>query len=91
MGDVGSLMLGCFLATTIIVTGEWLMLLGFGAIYVIETLSVIIQVAWYKRSKSRVFLMTPLHHHFELLGYNELSIVVGFAVIQSIFVWVQLL
>lgn len=91
MGDVGSLMLGCFLATTIIATGEWLMLLGFGAIYVIETLSVMIQVAWYKRTKSRVFLMTPLHHHFELLGFSELSIVMLFAAIQSVFVWVQLL
>lgn len=90
MGDVGSLMLGAFLASSVIITGEWPMLIGLGAIYVIETLSVMIQVFWYKRFKRRIFLMTPLHHHFELLGSNEVTIVGLFVLIQSGFIWVQL-
>ncbi|MGC6367024.1 MAG: phospho-N-acetylmuramoyl-pentapeptide-transferase [Candidatus Marinamargulisbacteria bacterium] len=90
MGDVGSLMLGAFLSSCVIVTGHWIMLLGFGAVYVIETLSVIIQVVWFKQYKKRIFLMTPLHHHFELLGLKEIPIVLLFILMQAIFVWVQL-
>ena len=90
MGDVGSLMLGAFLSSCVIVTGHWIMLLGFGAVYVIETLSVIIQVVWFKRYQKRIFLMTPLHHHFELLGLKEIPIVLLFILMQAIFVWVQL-
>lgn len=91
MGDVGSLLLGAFLASSIIVTGQWWLLLGFGAVYVIETLSVIAQVIGYKKTKKRLFLMTPLHHHFELLGLKETQIVLLFVVIQAVFVWVQCL
>ena len=90
MGDVGSLMLGAFLASTVIVSGNWAMLIGFGAIYAIETLSVIIQVSWFKRTKKRVFLMSPLHHHFELLGFNEINVVILFTTLQGVFTWVQL-
>ena len=75
MGDVGSLMLGGFLASMAISVGVWWMLIGFGAIYIIETLSVIVQVISYKLRQKRVFLMTPLHHHFELLGMNDRSVV----------------
>ena len=89
MGDVGSLMLGAFLASSVIITGQWPMLIGLVAIYVIETLSVMIQVFWYKLFKRRIFLMTPLHHHFEL-GSNEVTIVGLFVLIQSGFIWVQL-
>ncbi|MEK9728126.1 MAG: phospho-N-acetylmuramoyl-pentapeptide-transferase [Candidatus Margulisiibacteriota bacterium] len=91
MGDVGSLMLGAFLAASVIATGQWPLLLGFGGIYVIETLSVIWQVAWYKRHQKRIFLMSPLHHHFELLGVNEVGVVILFVLIQSLLTWVQLL
>ena len=90
MGDVGSLMLGAFLASTVIVSGNWIMLIGFGAIYVIETLSVIIQVSWFKRTKKRFFLMSPLHHHFELLGVNEINVVILFTAFQGVFTWIQL-
>ncbi|RAP24015.1 phospho-N-acetylmuramoyl-pentapeptide-transferase [Candidatus Marinamargulisbacteria bacterium SCGC AG-343-K17] len=91
MGDVGSLMLGAFLAAMAISSGVWWMLIGFGAIYIIETLSVIIQVVSYKLRKKRVFLMTPLHHHFELLGMNDRSVVALFATLQAGFTFIQLL
>jgi len=91
MGDVGSLMLGAFLASAVIVSGEWQMLMGFGAIYVIETLSVMLQVVWFKLYKTRIFLMSPIHHHFELLGMRDVSVVILFVVIQAILTWVQLL
>ena len=91
MGDVGSLMLGAFLASSVIVSGEWQMLIGFGAIYVIETLSVMLQVLWFKLYKTRIFLMSPIHHHFELLGMKEVPVVILFVVIQTILTWVQLL
>jgi phospho-N-acetylmuramoyl-pentapeptide-transferase len=89
MGDAGSLMLGGFLAAICIVTQQWIVLLGVGAVYVIETLSVMAQVISYKLRKQRIFLMTPLHHHFELLGYSEVQIVGIFSLIQSVFVCVQ--
>jgi phospho-N-acetylmuramoyl-pentapeptide-transferase len=89
MGDVGSLMLGAFLAALAISSGVWWMLIGFGAIYVIETLSVMIQVVSYKFRKKRVFLMTPLHHHFELLGMNDREVVGLFAAIQAMFSFMQ--
>ena len=91
MGDVGSLMLGAFLASAVIASGEWPMLIGFGAIYVIETLSVMLQVLWFKLYKTRIFLMSPIHHHFELLGMKEVPVVILFVVIQAILTWVQLL
>ena len=91
MGDTGSLMLGAFLAAICIVTNSWFLLIGFGAIYIIETLSVMIQVLVYKRTKTRVFLMTPLHHHFELLGFGDKSVVFIFTGIQTMFVLLQVL
>tara|TARA_A100001015_G_scaffold309121_1_gene407988 strand:+ start:2932 stop:3831 length:900 start_codon:yes stop_codon:yes gene_type:complete len=90
MGDVGSLMLGAFLAAMTITTGNWWMLIGFGAVYIIETLSVIIQVVSYKLRKKRVFLMTPLHHHFELLGLNDVAVVLLFSLLQIGFTVIQL-
>jgi len=90
MGDVGSLMLGGFLAALAIASSAWWVLIGFGAIYIIETLSVMIQVVSYKIRKKRVFLMTPLHHHFELLGMNDISVVLLFALIQAGFTFIQL-
>ncbi|MBT5856178.1 phospho-N-acetylmuramoyl-pentapeptide-transferase [bacterium] len=71
MGDTGSLALGALFAGMAILVGNVWILLPFGAIYILETLSVIIQVAWFKRTGKRVFLMAPLHHHFELLGLKE--------------------
>jgi phospho-N-acetylmuramoyl-pentapeptide-transferase len=90
MGDVGSLMLGGFLASLAIVSGKWSMLIGFGAIYAIETLSVIAQVAWFKLHKTRIFLMSPLHHHFELMGMGNGAVLLTFGLLQLVFVWLQL-
>ena len=90
MGDVGSLMLGAFLAALAIASSAWWVLIGFGAIYIIETLSVMIQVVSYKLRKKRVFLMSPLHHHFELLGMNDISVVLLFVLLQAGFTVIQL-
>ncbi|MFR0821055.1 MAG: phospho-N-acetylmuramoyl-pentapeptide-transferase, partial [Lactococcus lactis] len=71
MGDVGSLALGGFLAiVSILLHAEWTLLL-IGAVYVIETLSVMLQVAYFKKTGGkRIFRMTPIHHHFELGGFS---------------------
>lgn len=78
MGDTGSLALGAVLATVAILTRREVTLFVIGLVFVLETLSVMIQVFWYKRTKKRIFLMTPIHHHFERKGYEEPDIVKGF-------------
>lgn len=78
MGDVGSLAIGSALAGIAIIIHKELILIVIGGIFVLEALSVILQVISYKLWKKRIFKMTPLHHHFELLGYKETAIVVGF-------------
>ncbi len=75
MGDTGSLSLGATLATVAILTRHELTLAIVGGVFVIETLSSIIQVISYKTTKRRVFLMAPIHHHFEMLGWTETQIV----------------
>ena len=85
MGDSGSMALGGAIATICILNGMIFYLPIIGGIYVIEALSVIIQVVSYKtRNKKRVFLMSPIHHHYELKGYKEPQIVTAFAVISGI-------
>jgi len=81
MGDTGSLALGGFVAAQSVITGMPLFILLFGIIYLIETLSVIIQVGYYKKTKKRIFKMAPIHHHFELSGVSETRIVVYFTTI----------
>lgn len=84
MGDVGSLSLGAMLAGMAIITRhEWLLAV-IGGVFVLEALSVIIQVVSYKMFKKRVFRMSPLHHHFELGGMSEILVVLGFWVLQII-------
>ena len=78
MGDTGSLALGAVLATVAILTRREITLFVIGLVFVLETLSVMIQVFWYKKTKKRIFLMTPIHHHFEKSGYEEPDIVKGF-------------
>lgn len=75
MGDMGSLSLGATMATISILTSHELSLFLIGGVFVIETLSVIIQVSSYILFHKRVFLMTPIHHHFEKLGWMETDIV----------------
>ena len=78
MGDTGSLALGGALAMLSIVTKSELMLLLIGLVFVIETLSVILQVGSYKLRKKRIFKMSPIHHHFELSGWSEWKVVIVF-------------
>lgn len=91
MGDTGSMALGGAIATICILKSMIFYLPIIGFIYVIETLSVIIQVISYKtRNKKRVFLMTPIHHHYELKGYKETQIVTSFSVISYVFSFITI-
>lgn len=81
MGDTGSLALGAVMGTIAIITHREVTLFIVAFVFVAETLSVILQVFWYKTFKKRIFLMTPLHHHFEKLGWAETDIVRLFWVI----------
>jgi phospho-N-acetylmuramoyl-pentapeptide-transferase len=79
MGDTGSLALGAALATAAFMTGQWLLLPIVGFVFMLETLSVMIQVIYFKATGGkRVFRMTPLHHHFELIGWSETQITLRF-------------
>jgi phospho-N-acetylmuramoyl-pentapeptide-transferase len=79
MGDTGSLAIGAALATAAFMTGQWLLLPVVGFVFVAETLSVIIQVLYFKATKGkRIFKMAPLHHHFELLGWSETQVTMRF-------------
>jgi phospho-N-acetylmuramoyl-pentapeptide-transferase len=84
MGDVGSLALGGALGTIAVLIRQEILLVVVGGIFVIETLSVIIQVASFKLTGKRVFRMAPIHHHFEQLGWPEQKIVVRFWIISII-------
>ncbi len=84
MGDVGSLSLGSALGTIAVVTKQEFLLVIVGGIFVIEVLSVIIQVASFRLRKRRVFRMAPIHHHFELKGWAEPKIIVRFWIIGII-------
>ncbi|MBD3268396.1 phospho-N-acetylmuramoyl-pentapeptide-transferase [bacterium] len=86
MGDTGSLALGGALGTLAVLIKQELVLVIIGAVFVMEALSVIVQVSSYKwRNKKRVFLMAPLHHHFEMKGWSETTIVVRFWILAAIF------
>lgn len=85
MGDTGSLALGGALATIAILTKLELLLVVIGGVFVIETLSVIIQVISFKLTKKRVFKMTPIHHHYEMLGWSEWRIVTTFWLVGFLF------
>lgn len=84
MGDTGSLMLGGAMAVLAILLNTQLLLVIFGGLYVIETLSVIVQVAVFKRTGRRPFLMAPIHHHFELAGWPEFTVIVRFWVLSGL-------
>lgn len=85
MGDTGSLALGATLATVAILTRREVTLFIVGFLFCVETLSVMIQIFWYKKTKKRIFLMAPIHHHFEKKGYEEPDIVKAFWMIGMIF------
>lgn len=84
MGDTGSLGLGAAIAALAVITKTELLLLIIGAIYVAETLSVVLQVASFKLTGKRIFRMAPIHHHFEMLGWSETKVMVRFWIITGI-------
>lgn len=84
MGDTGSLALGGFVISTAFVMRMPLFVLVVGIIYVIENISVILQVAYFKKTKKRLFKMAPIHHHFELSGWPETKVVTVFCIVTAI-------
>ena len=84
MGDTGSLALGGALATMAVTAQHELVLVLVGGLFVVEALSVIIQVFWYKRTGKRVFRMAPIHHHFEQLGWPESTVVIRFWIVSIV-------
>ena len=84
MGDTGSLALGGALATIAVTAQHELVLVLVGGLFVVEALSVIIQVFWYKRTGKRVFRMAPIHHHFEQLGWPESTVVIRFWIVSIV-------
>ncbi|MFM8340924.1 MAG: phospho-N-acetylmuramoyl-pentapeptide-transferase [Methylomonas sp.] len=90
MGDVGALALGAALGIVAVLVRQEIVLVIMGGIFVMETISVIIQVASYKTRKKRVFLMAPIHHHFELKGWPEPRVIVRFWIVSVILVLIGL-
>ncbi len=85
MGDVGSLSLGGAIGTVALLIKQELLLVLVGGLFVVEGLSVIIQVSYFKMTGKRVFRMAPLHHHFELMGWKEPKIIIRFWIVAIIF------
>jgi phospho-N-acetylmuramoyl-pentapeptide-transferase len=90
MGDVGSLSLGAAIGTIAVLIKQEFLLIIVGGLFVLEALSVIIQVASYKLTKKRVFLMAPLHHHFELKGWREPKVIIRLWIIAFLFMLLSL-
>jgi phospho-N-acetylmuramoyl-pentapeptide-transferase len=85
MGDTGSFALGGAIAALAVMTKTEFLLIFVGGVFVIEALSVLIQVLVFKRTRRRVFLMAPVHHHFEMAGWSETKIIVRFWLIALVF------
>lgn len=90
MGDVGSLSLGALLGVAAILVHQEIVLFIAGFLFVLEALSVMLQVGFYKSSKKRIFKMAPLHHHFELAGWPEPKVIVRFWILSIVFAVVAL-
>jgi phospho-N-acetylmuramoyl-pentapeptide-transferase len=86
MGDVGALALGAALGTIAVITRQEIVLFVMGGVFVVETLSVVLQVASFKLTGKRLFRMAPLHHHYELKGWKENQVVVRFWIITALLV-----
>lgn len=84
MGDTGSLSIGALMVSVALITGTTIYLLIFGILFVITGVSVLMQVAYYKMTKKRIFLMAPIHHHFEKKGYHEAKISVIYFMLTTI-------
>ncbi|TIX68085.1 MAG: phospho-N-acetylmuramoyl-pentapeptide-transferase, partial [Mesorhizobium sp.] len=90
MGDTGSLAMGGLIGTVAVATKHEIVLVIVGGLFVVEILSVIIQVGYFKMTGKRVFLMAPIHHHFEKLGWTESQVVIRFWIIAVILALVGL-
>jgi phospho-N-acetylmuramoyl-pentapeptide-transferase len=90
MGDVGSLALGGLMGTLSLIVKKEILLLVIGGVFMLDALSVIIQVAYFKATGKRVFKMAPLHHHFELKGWNETKVVTRFWILGGLFALISL-
>jgi phospho-N-acetylmuramoyl-pentapeptide-transferase len=90
MGDVGALGLGAALGAIAVVVRQELVLVIMGGVFVMETVSVILQVGSYKMTGRRIFRMAPLHHHYELKGWPEPRVIVRFWIITVILVLIGL-
>jgi phospho-N-acetylmuramoyl-pentapeptide-transferase len=90
MGDTGSLALGGMLGAVAVATKHEIVLAIIGGLFVMEALSVIIQVGWFKMTGKRVFLMAPIHHHFEKKGWTESQVVIRFWIIAIILAMIGL-
>ena len=96
MGDVGALALGAALGTVAVILRQEIVLLIMGGVFVVETLSVMLQVSYFKYTKKkfgegrRILLMAPLHHHFEKSGWKETQVVVRFWIITIMLVLIGL-
>lgn len=90
MGDVGSLALGGAIGTVAVLSKQEIVLALVGGLFVIEALSVIVQVTSFKLTGKRVFRMAPIHHHFELGGWSEPKIVVRFWILAFLFALIGL-
>lgn len=91
MGDTGSLALGGYVAAVAILCRMPIFIVLFGIIYLVEVISVIVQVVYYKKTKKRIFKMAPIHHHFELSGMSETQVVGTFTIITVIFSVISLM
>ncbi len=90
MGDVGALALGAALGVVAVIVRQEIVLFIMGGVFVLETISVMLQVSSYKLRRKRIFLMAPLHHHFELKGWKETQVVVRFWIISIVLVLIGL-
>lgn len=90
MGDVGALALGAALGTVAVIIRQEFVLVIMGGLFVVEALSVMLQVGWYKKTKKRIFLMAPIHHHYEQKGWKETQVVVRFWIITIVLVLIGL-
>jgi phospho-N-acetylmuramoyl-pentapeptide-transferase len=90
MGDVGSLALGAILGVIAVLVRQEFLLVIMGGIFVLETVSVILQVGSYKMRKQRIFRMAPIHHHYEKKGWPEPRVIVRFWIITIVLVLIGL-
>jgi phospho-N-acetylmuramoyl-pentapeptide-transferase len=90
MGDVGSLSLGGVIATISLMVKKEVLVLIIGGVFLLEGMSVVLQVLSYKLTKKRIFKMAPLHHHFELSGWAETKVVIRFWIIGGLFALIAL-